>query len=65
MYKRQVQTPLQKAEEIATLADGGVRPEKTEIEAKIGMSIEDAKAADPAAAAVNREPEGTYIPADA
>lgn len=29
------------------------------------MSIEDAKAADPAAAAVNREPEGTYIPADA
>ena len=60
-----VQTPLQKAEEIATLADGGVRPEKTEIEEKIGMSIEDAKAADPAAAAVNREPEGTYIPADA
>lgn len=60
-----VQTPLQKAEEIAALADGGVRPEKTEIEEKIGMSIEDAKAADPAAAAVNREPEGTYIPADA
>ena len=34
-----VQTPLQKAEEIAALADGGVRPEKTEIEEKIGMSI--------------------------
>ncbi len=60
-----VQTPLQKAEEIAALADGGVRPEKTEIEEKIGMSIEDARETAPAAAAVNREPEGTYIPADA
>ena len=60
-----VQTPLQKAEEIAALMDGGVRPEKNEIEEKIGMSIGDTRKTAPAAAAVNREPEGARIPPDA
>lgn len=59
-----VQTPLQKAEEIAALADGGVRPEKTEIEEKIGMSIEDTREAVPVTGA-NREPEKALIPPDA
>lgn len=60
-----VQTPLQKAEEIAALADGGVRPEKTEIEEKIGMSIEDTQDPVPVTAAANREPEKALIPPDA
>lgn len=60
-----VQTPLQKAEEIAALADGGVRPEKTEIEEKIGMSIEDTREPVPTAAAVNRESGASLIPPDA
>ena len=60
-----VQTPLQKAEEIAALADGGVRPEKTEIEEKIGMSIEDTQEPVPVTAAANREPEKALIPPDA
>lgn len=59
-----VQTPLQKAEEIAALADGGVRPEKTEIEEKIGMSIEDTQEPVPVTAS-NREPEKALIPPDA
>lgn len=60
-----VQTPLQKAEEIAALADGGVRPEKTEIEEKIGMSIEDTREPVPTAAAVNRDGPASLIPPDA
>ena len=60
-----VQTPLQKAEEIAALADGGVRPEKTEIEEKIGMSIEDSREPVPATAAVNRDGPASLIPPDA
>lgn len=60
-----VQTPLQKAEEIAALADGGVRPEKTEIEEKIGMSIEDSREPVPTAAAVNRDGPASLIPPDA
>ncbi|GLU92054.1 hypothetical protein Amuc01_04980 [Akkermansia muciniphila] len=60
-----VQTPLQKAEEIAALADGGVRPEKTEIEEKIGMSIEDSREPVPTAAAANRDPGASLIPPDA
>ena len=60
-----VQTPLQKAEEIAALADGGVRPEKTEIEEKIGMSIEDSREPVPAMAAVNRDGSASLIPPDA
>ena len=60
-----VQTPLQKAEEIAALADGGVRPEKTEIEEKIGMSIEDSREPVPAMAAVNRDGPASLIPPDA
>lgn len=60
-----VQTPLQKAEEIAALADGGVRPEKTEIEEKIGMSIEDARDPVPATSAANRDPGPSLIPQDA
>ncbi|WP_425524531.1 phage portal protein family protein [Akkermansia muciniphila] len=60
-----VQTPLQKAEEIAALADGGVRPEKTEIEEKIGMSIEDSREPVPTAAAANRESGDSLIPPDA
>ena len=60
-----VQTPLQKAEEIAALADGGVRPEKNEIEEKIGMSIEDTREPVPTAAAVNRESGASLIPPDA
>lgn len=60
-----VQTPLQKAEEIAALADGGVRPEKTEIEEKIGMSIEDSREPVPTAAAANRDGPASLIPPDA
>lgn len=60
-----VQTPLQKAEEIAALADGGVRPEKTEIEEKIGMSIKDSREPVPAMAAVNRDGPASLIPPNA
>ena len=60
-----VQTPLQKAEEIAALADGGVRPEKTEIEEKIGMSIEDSREPVSATSATNRESGASLIPPDA
>jgi len=60
-----VQTPLQKAEEIAALADGGVRLDKAEIEEKIGMSVEDADAPEPMTSAVNREPDEPGIPPDA
>ena len=56
---------MQKAEEIAALADGGVRPEKTEIEEKIGMSIEDTREPVPTAAAANRESGASLIPPDA
>jgi len=60
-----VQTPLQKAEEIAALADGGVRLEKTEVEEKLGMSVEDTRDAAPPVAASNREAEDNGIPPDA
>lgn len=60
-----VQTPLQKAEEIATLADGGVRLEKTEIEEKLGMAVEDTRANDPSLAAANRDSAGPEAPPDA
>lgn len=60
-----VQTPLQKAEEIAALADGGVRLEKTEIEEKLGMYVEDAQDAAPPVAASNREAEDNGIQPDA
>lgn len=54
-----------KPRKIAALADGGVRPEKTEIEEKIGMSIEDTQDPVPVTAAANREPEKALIPPDA
>lgn len=60
-----VQTPLQKAEEIAALSDGGVRLEKTEIEEKLGMKIEDDPASSPKVGVSNRETPTPIIPVDA